>query len=85
MTGNPESGLQQILDVGIRNPETGIRNPDYWNPESTMVWNPESRIVWNQESAMVLDPESIETKDGWNPDPEAGIQDPETGIRNPGH
>ena len=24
---NPESGIKQICAVGIRNPETGIRNP----------------------------------------------------------
>ena len=27
-----------------------IRNPEDWNPESTMVWNPESTMVWIPES-----------------------------------
>ena len=38
-----ESGIQQFFAVGIRNPED-------WNPESTMVWNPESTMVWIPES-----------------------------------
>ena len=28
--------------------ESGIRNPEDWNMESTMVWNPESTMVWNR-------------------------------------
>ena len=46
-----ESGIQQFFAVGIRNPED-------WSPESTMVWNPESTMVWNLESTMVWIPES---------------------------
>ena len=57
MKENPESGIQQIFAVGIRNPETGIRNPPLWygirNPEG---WNPESRC-WDLESRG-WDPES---------------------------
>ena len=40
-----ESGIQQIFAVGIRNPEG-------WNPESTMVWNLESTMVWIPESGI---------------------------------
>ena len=46
-----ESGIQQFFAVGIRNPED-------WSPESTMVWNLESTMVWNLESTMVWIPES---------------------------
>ena len=65
---NPESGIQELFAVGIRNPED-------WNPESTMVWNPESTMVWNPESTMVWIPESRKVE---------YIRNPEAGIRNPG-
>ena len=46
----PCKRIQLIFAVGIRNPETGIRNPPLWygirNPEG---WNPESRC-WDPES-----------------------------------
>ena len=72
-----------MFDVGIRNPETAIWNPDSWNPESTVVWNPESTIVWNPKFTVVWDPESIEIQDSWNPesrgrDPESRDWDPES-------
>ena len=38
--------------------ESGIQNPEDWNPESTMAWNPESTMVWNPESTMLWIPES---------------------------
>ena len=57
-----ESGIQLIFAVGIRNPETGIRNPPLWygirNPEG---WNPESRCWdpeyrgWDPESRTFVD------------------------------
>ena len=34
-----ESGIQEIFDVGLR-------NPDGWNPDSALVWNPESKKFW---------------------------------------
>ena len=67
-----------VRESGIRN----LANFCCWNPESTMVWNPESPLwygIWNPE--------------GWNPESkrlesriqiDAGIQNLEAGIRNPG-
>ena len=55
--------------------EPGIRNPAnfcYWNPESTLVWNPDSRRLEY----------GIQRVEIHNPD--AGIRNLETGIRNRG-